>query len=70
MNEKEVINACIVEVLKDIDAELEILSNEADRESEASSDYSVRGKLRARAQAYDEARNIIIHKVKELGGEA
>lgn len=52
-------------VIEDVKAEIISLSDKADQECKVSNSYSVRDRLRAKAQAYDDVAKLIDQKIKE-----
>ena len=62
-------NAEIIKALEDVKAEIILLSDKADRECKVSNSYSVRDRLRTKAQAYDDVAKMIDRKIKEIKHE-
>ena len=56
----------VLKVLEDVKAEIIGLSDKADQESKVSNSYSVRDRLRTKAQAYDDVAKLIDRKIKEI----
>lgn len=59
----------VVKALEDVRAEIILLSDKADRECKVSNSYSVRDRLRTKAQAYDDVAKMIDQKIKEIKNE-